>query len=94
MVFCLQSEIICTLTIFFLAALEHVGSVPYFLLEPVFCRASAHQLVRLEHYNQQFVEDFDDLWKALVNTEFKTATPVEYECWREVYEVPLINLNH
>jgi hypothetical protein len=68
-------------------ALEHVGSVPYFLLEPVFTRASAQQLVRLEHYNQQFVEDFDALWQALVSTEFKGATPQEYECWREVYEV-------
>jgi elongin-A len=75
--------------IFDISALEHVGSVPFFLLEQVFVRANAHQLVRLEHFNPQFTEDFDDLWKALVNNEFKLAVPQEYECWREVYEVSL-----
>jgi RNA polymerase II transcription factor SIII (Elongin) subunit A len=71
--------------------LEHVGSVPFFLLEQVFVRASAHQLVRLEHFNPQFTEDFDDLWKTLVSNEFKTAEPQEYECWREVYEVSFVH---
>ncbi|XP_059471824.1 transcription elongation factor B polypeptide 3 isoform X2 [Neocloeon triangulifer] len=67
-------------------AFEHVGSVPFFLLEPVFSRANASQLARIEHYNPQFVEDLDALWESLVSNEFKTAIRQEYECWRDVYE--------
>jgi transcription elongation factor B polypeptide 3 len=73
---------------FSFAAIEDLGWVPYFLMEPVLSRASAPQLAKIEHYNPQIMEDTNDLWRILVQAEFRGAEREdEDEEWRDVYKV-------
>ncbi|XP_065337962.1 transcription elongation factor B polypeptide 3 [Cloeon dipterum] len=74
-------------------AIEHVGSAPFEVLEPVFSKANASQLLRIQHHNDHFYEELDDLWRTLVETEFKSATKQEDECWCDVYERSMIERN-
>ncbi|KAG8511902.1 Elongin-A [Galemys pyrenaicus] len=62
-----------------------VGSVPYFVLEPVLESCTPDQLYRIEKYNHVLVEETDKLWKTHCNQKFKKEIPTEHESWREMY---------
>ncbi|CAL8293240.1 unnamed protein product [Merluccius merluccius] len=66
-------------------SIDEVGGVPYEILEPVLERCTPEQLYRIEHCNQCFMEESDELWMRHCQRDFKRSSPQEYESWREMY---------
>ncbi|KAF4521953.1 hypothetical protein B566_EDAN009481 [Ephemera danica] len=67
--------------------IEEMGYVPFYIMEPVLSRASATQLANIEHFNPQITGDTGDLWRTLVQADFKGAQRLdEDEEWRDVYK--------
>uniref|UniRef100_A0A2M4AL32 Putative transcription elongation factor b polypeptide 3 n=1 Tax=Anopheles triannulatus TaxID=58253 RepID=A0A2M4AL32_9DIPT len=63
------------------------GGIPFYILKPVLERATPNQLLHLEHYNPQFVEDSDVLWEQHCKRTFrsKQRNEEDLETWREMY---------
>uniref|UniRef100_A0A182FAP2 Uncharacterized protein n=1 Tax=Anopheles albimanus TaxID=7167 RepID=A0A182FAP2_ANOAL len=67
--------------------LRATGGIPFYILKPVLERATPNQLLQLEHFNPQFVEDSDGLWEQHCKRTFrsKQRNEEDLETWREMY---------
>ncbi|XP_058063047.1 transcription elongation factor B polypeptide 3 isoform X1 [Anopheles bellator] len=63
------------------------GGIPFYILKPVLERANPSQLLHLEHYNPQFVDDSDILWELHCKRTFrgKQRNEESLETWREMF---------
>ncbi|XP_052870353.1 transcription elongation factor B polypeptide 3 isoform X2 [Anopheles cruzii] len=63
------------------------GGIPFYILKPVLERANPSQLLNLEHYNPQFVDDSDTLWELHCKRTFrgKQRNEESLETWREMF---------
>uniref|UniRef100_A0A1I7TS97 Elongin-A n=1 Tax=Caenorhabditis tropicalis TaxID=1561998 RepID=A0A1I7TS97_9PELO len=68
--------------------IDHVGLVPFHLLEPALNQASTEQLRRIVDANPMLAEDADDLFHQLVAKEFPKYADREKDgwMWREMYD--------
>lgn len=66
-------------------AIEEVGGIPFFILEPVLVKCTPTQLMRLEEFNPHFVEDSDSLWEKHCQKEFRGAKPDSERTWKDLY---------
>ncbi|KAG5454101.1 Transcription elongation factor B polypeptide 3 [Clonorchis sinensis] len=72
-----------------LSRVDHVGHVPYDLLARVLRHASPEDLMRIEHFNPQFVGCTDELWQRHVQLTFrhrKEEVPHPNETWCSFYQ--------
>ncbi|XP_018646670.1 elongin A-related [Schistosoma mansoni] len=71
-----------------ISRVDHVGHVPYGLLEKALRSASVDDLTRIERYNPQFVGLSDDLWRKYVNRDFHHLSNIRRrsdETWCDFY---------
>lgn len=66
--------------------IESTGGVPFHVIRPVLEKAKPEQLSNIEYYNQELLEDTDELWEPHVKRKFRTRQRLEMESWREMYE--------
>lgn len=73
--------------VFFPAALEYTGGIPYEVIKPILERVTAEQLYTFENYNPYLIGETDELWEQHAKKHFKKAERQEYETWRDLYLV-------
>ncbi|KAK8745093.1 hypothetical protein OTU49_000457, partial [Cherax quadricarinatus] len=66
-------------------ALEFTGGIPFEILRPVLERASPHQLLSLEDFNNYLLDDTNVLWEVHCKRDFRNKKLEEMETWREMW---------
>nr|XP_053654599.1 transcription elongation factor B polypeptide 3-like [Cherax quadricarinatus] len=65
--------------------LEFTGGIPFEILRPVLERASPHQLLSLEDFNNYLLDDTNVLWEVHCKRDFRNKKLEEMETWREMW---------
>lgn len=72
-----------------------LGDAPYFLMKTVLAKCTPNQLRRIEKYNEDLIEDTDELWQIHAELEFKGSMHKdEDETYREFYHRAVAERDH
>lgn len=62
-----------------------LGDAPYYLVKPVLAKCTPAQLKRIEKYNEDMIDETDELWKIHAEQEFKVVDKHRKESYRQFF---------